>query len=271
VGLDPLGSLAHYHTRALIHALLHSYTLTLTHAYCPPGKWQPKDSKPYCDDVKPGKQVVQVMNASSASGAPMVDEKGQPLYAELTCPSGKFSEASSSGGCQHCEQGKVQSLAGRASCEDCSGKQYIKLLGTGARDNRTCMDCPRSGVTCDGTYRVYTGGMWHDPTVLNPTLATAIYTCPSDGCPEEGAAIMQCQVCLWTMRIHPYTDALNTHRTHIYSCTHSYTHASTHTLMHAHTHAPHTHSYAPLLIRSPTRCNRLVTLVSFAQYARTAL
>jgi hypothetical protein len=49
------------------------------------------------------------------------------------------------------------------------------------------------GVECDGTDKRYTGGVWHDPSIVNPDASTFMYACVTDGCPEAGDLVMQCK------------------------------------------------------------------------------
>jgi hypothetical protein len=56
-----------------------------------------------------------------------------------------------------------------------------------------CLGCPRVGVDCDGVELKYIGGVWHDPSIVNPDATTTIYTCINNGCPDKGAAEMECK------------------------------------------------------------------------------
>jgi hypothetical protein len=49
------------------------------------------------------------------------------------------------------------------------------------------------GATCDGTEKKYTGGMWHDVSIVNPDASTLMYACVNDGCPDEGSSTMRCK------------------------------------------------------------------------------
>jgi hypothetical protein len=39
----------------------------------------------------------------------------------------------------------------------------------------------------------YASGVWHDPSIINLDATTNIYTCITDGCPNEGATEMKCK------------------------------------------------------------------------------
>ena len=57
----------------------------------------------------------------------------------------------------------------------------------------TCLGCPRVGGDCDGVELKYTGGVWHDPSIVNPDATTTMYTGINNGCPDKGAAEMECK------------------------------------------------------------------------------
>ena len=57
----------------------------------------------------------------------------------------------------------------------------------------TCLGCPQVGVDCDGVELKYTGGVWHDPIIANLDATTTMYTCINNGCPDKGAAEMECK------------------------------------------------------------------------------
>ena len=61
-------------------------------------------------------------------------------------------------------------------------------------DNKTCVDCPDTGVECNGREKKYTGNVWHDVSILNPTSTTNMYSCVTDGCPDPGDTEMRCKV-----------------------------------------------------------------------------
>jgi hypothetical protein len=48
-------------------------------------------------------------------------------------------------------------------------------------------------VTCDGSHKAYKGSVWHDTSVVNPSLSTNVYTCVTDGCPSAGDMEMKCK------------------------------------------------------------------------------
>eukprot|EP00935_MAST-01C_sp_MAST-1C-sp1_P001276 g1276.t1 len=154
---------------------------------CPDGKYQNEAGSVYCKDTPSGRATRIVMRTSA-------DGSQYESYEELTCPTGKFSPASSAQGCEYCAQGKVQPEPGKAQCEQCSSKQYIKTdVTSGRSDNRTCLSCPPLGVLCDGEARRYVGSYWHDPAVVNPDESTRMYACITDGCPDEGETTMGCK------------------------------------------------------------------------------
>ena len=131
-------------------------------------------------------QKVMVMAKAS--------ESGNATYDVEACPAGKFSSTSSARGCEHCEQGEVQPETGKAVCEQCSAKEYVKTnTSTGKPDHKTCVPCPLFGVKCDGKERKYLGGYWHDDTIINPDDQTSMYACITDGCPNEGSTAMGCK------------------------------------------------------------------------------
>eukprot|EP00935_MAST-01C_sp_MAST-1C-sp1_P001113 g1113.t1 len=160
---------------------------------CPVGKYQNEAGNVYCKDTPSGK--VMVPKIDQKTGKPMRDAKtGEQLMDEADCPAGKFSSTSSAQGCQYCEPGKVQQLAGKAVCEQCSTKEYVKTdETTGRPDNQTCLRCPKFGIDCDGRQFTYVGSYWHDEAIINPDASTAVYACITDGCPEEGDTTMGCK------------------------------------------------------------------------------
>eukprot|EP00935_MAST-01C_sp_MAST-1C-sp1_P001911 g1911.t1 len=80
-----------------------------------------------------------------------------------------------------------------------SATQYIKQVNIDwtdklVLDNKTCVSCKEAvGISCDGTSKRYEGGVWHDPNIINPDKSTRIYTCVTDGCPEDGELDMRCK------------------------------------------------------------------------------
>ena len=110
------------------------------------------------------------------------------------CPAGKFSSGTANIQCSTCPAGEVQPAAGHSHCLRCSIYQYIKVLNAeNVPDNKTCVDQPKKGVSCNGEFRTYEGQVWHDPKILNPNTSTDLYTCINDGCPEKGARSMSCK------------------------------------------------------------------------------
>jgi hypothetical protein len=114
--------------------------------------------------------------------------------------------------------GKVQDAEGRSSCDECSFvSEYIKrtaddacvqyetdvvLVGLGKpadvhrcmhTDNKTCVKCPEVGASCDGNFKRYKGGVWHNSSIVNPTESTKMYSCVTEGCPDAGALEMKCK------------------------------------------------------------------------------
>ena len=77
------------------------------------------------------------------------------------------------------------------ACERCLSKQYIRVDAATMRpDQQHCDDCPRPGARCDGKNKTYEGNHWHNPSLLNPTTSTTMYTCVNAGCPDAGATVM---------------------------------------------------------------------------------
>jgi hypothetical protein len=158
---------------------------------CPDGKWQQRSGRAFCDDVTPGKRLEPKL---STTGQRMVDDEGQPVMEEADCSAGKYNRGSESSDCAYCPVGYVQALGGRSSCDECSkASQYIRRMTTLQPDNQTCVDCPKYGVTCDGSVKRYNGGCWHDTVVRNPSTDTNMYTCTTNGCPDKGATEMACK------------------------------------------------------------------------------
>lgn len=157
---------------------------------CPDGKYQNAAGNVYCTDTPSGMALRPKIDGTT--GEAMQDAEGSPLMERVVCPAGKFSSASSAR-CEQCEQGKVQPESGKAQCEQCSSKEYIKTNETtGQPDGRTCVPCPGIGFECDGEERRYVGGYWHSEAIINPDASTNVYTCPTDGCPDAGATQMRC-------------------------------------------------------------------------------
>jgi hypothetical protein len=55
-------------------------------------------------------------------------------------------------------------------------------------------------MQCDGNTSLYAGGVWHDPRVhvpncteTTPPVCTRFYLCINNGCPDAGAAKMECK------------------------------------------------------------------------------
>jgi hypothetical protein len=158
---------------------------------CPVGKWQQRSGRSFCDDVTPGKRLEPKL---STTGQRMVDDEGQPVMQEADCSAGKYNRGGESGDCAYCPVGYVQALGGRSSCDECSkASQYIRRMTTLQPDNQTCVDCPKYGVTCDGSVKRYNGGYWHTTSIRNPRTDTNIYTCITNGCPDKGATEMACK------------------------------------------------------------------------------
>jgi hypothetical protein len=62
------------------------------------------------------------------------------------------------------------------------------------------LQCPKTGVECNGQLLMYTGDVWHDPAVQSPNcttstppVCTSMYVCVNDGCPLPGATKMECR------------------------------------------------------------------------------
>jgi hypothetical protein len=133
---------------------------------CSPGTFQNYEGKVFCEQNPPGSFVVAQKSGSTAVSK---------------CPAGKFSSIDSKGMCEECEHGKVQPAEGRSVCDQCSANHHIRLdASTGELDRRTCLECPTVGVECDGTDKRYTGGVWHDPSIVNPDASTLMHASPMD-------------------------------------------------------------------------------------------
>jgi hypothetical protein len=131
------------------------------------GDYQRLPGKSYCDEVPSGSSLVMV--ASKEDSTELVAEP-------LKCPAGKYS-ASNANGCAPCKPGTVQPEEGKSVCQSCASSQYIQLQSNNQPNNKTCLDCPAVGVTCNGIRKIYSGSVWHDPTVKNPQPNTTLYTC----------------------------------------------------------------------------------------------
>eukprot|EP00935_MAST-01C_sp_MAST-1C-sp1_P000323 g323.t1 len=164
---------------------------------CPEGKWQQRPGRPFCDDVKPGKRLQPKINKTTLE--PLLDKKtGEPVLEEVECPAGEYNQGGTSGQCAHCPRGYVQKERGRSSCDECSlVDEYIRRVvgpdGALGPDNETCVDCPSVGVECNGREKKYTGNVWHNVSIINPSASTNMYSCVTAGCPSPGETEMKCK------------------------------------------------------------------------------
>jgi hypothetical protein len=160
---------------------------------CHPGKYQDEEDKPFCKEFKPGVQLLAT-TVQTESGITTVMKEEQ-------CPSGTLNDGSVGRMCVSCPPGAVQPERGREQCLKCSVYQYQKIdAATKQPDNKTCVDRPAVGVKIrvapgnGGRYqKIYTGSMWHSPSILNPNASTRMYTCSNEGCPDDGAMEMKCK------------------------------------------------------------------------------
>ena len=166
---------------------------------CPAGKYQLRPQSSYCEakvPCAPGRYDTSASTAATASGGNDVSPARCKPCAVDHFGIGAEHE------CKSCPVGKFQRDAGRFYCDDAKRDTLLRLVsasgsGSGSGSGEQQLEewaCPSSGrLRCEGGgSRSYAGGVWHDPRVVYPDDAQ-IFTCVTDGCPDEGAAVMACK------------------------------------------------------------------------------
>jgi hypothetical protein len=153
---------------------------------CEQGKYQDRESQAYCEATVP-------------CGPGQFDSSGGKNRSAgrcKACASGFFSLYDASL-CTRCPPDKFQNEPGKSYCGEPKANALVRPVtmdpDTGAVLRAELWTCV-TGMQCSGgSNRSYDGGVWHDPRVKFPTQRQ-MYTCVTDGCPDEGDTVMECKV-----------------------------------------------------------------------------
>jgi hypothetical protein len=154
---------------------------------CPDGKYQKDSARSYCENVKQGFALVVTERQTSG-----LSNTTEYVYEQQECNS-------NGGTCNNtsaARDGTIKSGQGTppSSYEDAQRRSTSYCTRNAQTLPANAQTSPVSaGVICVSGSLQYLGGVWHEPSIAIPSTETNMYTCVNNGCPDAGAAKMECK------------------------------------------------------------------------------